>query len=627
MCGIAGFISKDRDRPADQRAAMLDRMCGSIRHRGPDDQGTLIEGRAALGMRRLAIIDVNAGQQPIFSEDGQLAVVFNGEIYNFRALREELEGYGHSFKTNSDTETIVHAYEQFGPRCVERLRGMFAFAIWDCRNEILFLARDRVGKKPLFYAFAGNGDLVFGSEIKAILGHGGVSREIDHAALDAYLTLGYVPEESCILSGVKKLPPGHYFTFNGRTPDIRKYWDIDLSSPEDRSEEDWCEAIREKLDESVRIRLESEVPLGAFLSGGVDSSSVVGAMSRALTHPVKTFSIGFEEDSFNELKYARVAAEAFGTEHHEFIVTPDVFDTVEDIVWHFDEPFADQSALPTYILSRLAREHVTVVLSGDGGDELFAGYERYVVHQRRERFSRMPHALRSAVLGGASALMPHAAPGKNFFHNISLGSLERYLDDVSNFNGPGRRKLYSAEFADSLNGSGSTAQRLFEGLRIDRLDATAQLMYVDSRTYLPADILTKVDRMTMASSIEARSPLLDHEFIELVARIPSSLKLKRGQTKYIFKKSLEGLVPDEILHRPKQGFGVPVNEWINSKLRGRIVSDLSDARTKARGYFDHSYLETLLKEHSRGRRDHSNRIWVLWMLELWFRRYIDAATI
>ena len=626
MCGITGFISKDRNAPIEERTALLDRMCASITYRGPDEQGILVRDRAALGMRRLSIIDIKSGQQPIFSDDGNLAIVYNGEIYNFRELRKELESLGHKFKTNSDTEVIVNAFEEFGPDCLKKLRGMFAFAIWNFRDETLFIARDRVGKKPLFYTIAEDGNFVFGSELKTLLVHGEFKREIDIAALDAYLTFGYVPEENCILKNVNKLPPGRFLIFKGGQVTTEKYWDFDYAEPQNiKTEAEYAEILREKIRESVKIRLISEVPLGAFLSGGVDSSTIVAMMSQGSDSPVKTFSIGFKEDSFDELKYARIAAKHFGTDHHEFIVTPDLFDLVDELVWHFDEPFSDPSSLPTYMLSKMAREHVTVVLSGDGGDELFAGYSRYVINEKRRGFAKLPRSVRQGVLRSISSRLPHGARGKNYLYNISLDSTDRYIDSVSCFNGPKKESLYSDGFRNRLNGSFWKSEQDFRAFAdsVSTGNDIDKLLYLDSKTYLPGDILTKVDRMTMANSLEARMPLLDHELIELVVGIPSNLKMKGLETKHILKKAMEGIVPDEILYREKQGFGVPIGEWINIQLRDRIVGDLGDRRTLERGFFNVGYIQTLLKEHSTGRRDHSHALWVLWMFELWQRKYID----
>jgi asparagine synthase (glutamine-hydrolysing) len=626
MCGIAGFISKEKRAPVVERKILLDKMCRRITHRGPDEQGAIVKDAAALGMRRLSIIDLKTGQQPIFDCSGNLAIVFNGEIYNYQTLKKDLESRGHKFKTNSDTETIVHLYEEFGTDCVRHLRGMFAFAIYDFSAETLFIARDRVGKKPLFYSLTAQGNFVFGSELKVLIEHGEISKEIDFSALDSYLTFGYVPEEFCIFKDVHKLAPGHFLLFKNGTIKTQKYWDFNYSeNSEIKSEAEYIEALREKIKEAVRVRLISEVPLGAFLSGGVDSSSVVGMMSQISASPVKTFSIGFNEDTFNELKYARVAAKHFNTEHHEFIVTPDLVEIVDDLVWHFDEPFADSSALPTYMVSKMARDFVTVVLSGDGGDELFAGYTRYVTDLKRSGLEKLPRAIRQNLLKPLSQILPHGARGRGFLYNTSLDAVDRYIDSVSHFGNLKKQGLYSNILRENLNGQLGKAEAVFRQLAesVSSADATDKLLYLDSKTYLPGDILTKVDRMTMAVSLEARVPLLDHELIEFVQTIPANLKLKGTETKYIFKKAMEGIVPNEILYRAKQGFGVPINEWINSQLKGKIHDILSEKRTLERGYFEPRYIKILLDEHARNRRDHSHSLWILWMLELWHRRFVD----
>jgi len=626
MCGITGFISKEKNSLREKREILLGKMCGVITHRGPDEQGTLVRERAALGMRRLSIIDVKSGQQPIYSEDGNLAIVFNGEIYNFQEVKKELEALGHRFKTNSDTETIVHAYEEFGSDCLEKLRGMFAFAIWNFREETLFIARDRVGKKPLFYSLTGAGNFVFGSELKTLLAHGEIEKAIDFGALDAYLTFGYVPEEFCIFKNVRKLAPGHFLIFKNGKVHVEKYWDFSYRQTTNiKTEDEYTEALREQIKDAVNVRLISEVPLGAFLSGGVDSSTIVAMMSEISAMPVKTFSIGFHEDSFNELKYARVAAKHFNTEHHEFVVTPDLVDIVDELVWHFDEPFSDSSALPTFMVSKMAREFVTVVLSGDGGDELFAGYTRYVIDKKRSGLASLPKALRQGVLQRMSEKLPHGARGKNYLYNVSLDTIDRYIDSVSQFNTPRKKSLYSKDFQAKLNGGFGAAERGFKQFAesVATGNAIDNLLYLDSKTYLPGDILTKVDRMSMANSLEARAPLLDHKLIEFVVGIPPELKMKGLETKYILKKAMEGIVPREILYREKQGFGVPIGDWINSQLRERIHADLSDRRTLERGYFEKSYVQILLDEHSKNRRDHSHALWLLWMLELWHRKFID----
>jgi asparagine synthase (glutamine-hydrolysing) len=625
MCGIAGFINT-KVKPRAEREALLDGMCRIITHRGPDEQGMMVDDHAALGMRRLSIIDLKTGQQPIYDESGNLVIVFNGEIYNYREVKTELEKRGHKFKTNSDTETIVHAYEEFGADCLQHLRGMFAFAIWNKAKKELFIARDRVGKKPLYYSVTVDGQFVFGSELKVLLTHGGVKREIDTGALDAYLSFGYVPDPMCIFKNVRKLEPGHFLTYRDGEVKTQSYWDFDYSESTDRKEEDYIDELRELIKDAVNVRLISEVPLGAFLSGGVDSSAIVGNMARLSGQPVKTFSIGFNEDSFNELKYARVAADHFGTEHHEFIVTPDLCEVVDELVWHFDEPFADSSALPTYMVSKMARDYVTVVLSGDGGDELFAGYTRYLTDKKRSGLAKLPRMLRTGLLQPVSEMLPHSAPGKNYLYNASLDPVDRYIDNISHFSARHKRELYSAGLRQSMNGTANAGEQMFHDLAssVGTGDGVDKLLYLDSKTYLPGDILTKVDRMSMATSLEARVPLLDHKLIEFVTKIPSSLKLKGRETKYIFKRALEGLVPESILHRPKQGFGVPIDEWINVQLRDRIREDLLRQRTLERGYFEPSYIKLLLDEHDRGRRDHSHALWMLWMLELWHRRYMDV---
>ena len=624
MCGIAGFVANEKLGMQPQAASrVLEEMCRVIRHRGPDDQGTVVKGPAALGMRRLSIIDLAGGHQPMSGENDDVTIVFNGEIYNFQELQPLLEKHGHKFKTRSDTEAIVHAYEEFGVKCVDLLRGMFVFAIWDERQHKLFVARDRAGKKPLYYTITPQQTLVFGSEIKSLLEHPEVEREISTDAVDAYLTLGYVPDPLTIFRNVHKLPPGHYLTFAKGRLDVQPYWDFEFAPEVSEREEDYLEELRRLLDESVKLRLISDVPLGAFLSGGIDSSTVVALMARHMGQPVKTFSIGFHEDSYNELQYARLTAEKFGTDHHEFFVTPEICDVVDDLVWHFDEPFADSSAIPTYVVSKLARQHVTVALSGDGGDELFGGYTRYVVERKRRMFGRLPGVVRRGMMEPLSRRLSHGAKGRNFLHNVSLEPIDRYLDSMSVFSELNRELLYTSDFKSSLTDR-TYVRSMFRDLasRVDTPNPNDKLLYLDSKTYLPGDILTKVDRMSMAASLETRAPLLDHKLIEFVTRIPGSLKLARNETKYLLKRAVKDLIPTEILNRPKQGFGVPVQEWINDQLKDRIRNTLT--ASLQRGYFDSSYVRLLLDEHERGRRDHSMAVWALFMFELWHRRYIDA---
>jgi asparagine synthase (glutamine-hydrolysing) len=607
------------------RAEVLDRMCRVIRHRGPDDQGTLVRGVVALGMRRLSIIDLSGGHQPISGCDSSVTVVFNGEIYNYRELQKELERRGHRFHTHSDTESIVHAYEEYGAGCVEHLRGMFGFALWDERKRELFIARDRAGKKPLYYTLTPTGTLVFGSELKSLLEHPEVERELDVEALDAYLTFGYVPDPLSIFRGIRKLPPGHHLTYKDGEVRVREYWDFPFEPDTvQRTEEDYLEELRALLDESVRVRLVADVPLGAFLSGGVDSSAVVGFMSRHTAQPVKTFSIGFHEDSYSELKYARLAAKHFATDHHEFIVTPDICHIVDELAWHFDEPFADSSAIPTYMVSKLAREHVKVVLSGDGGDELFAGYTRYGIDRQRSAFAHLPAFLRRGVMRPLSRSLPHGAWGRNFLYNVALDPVDRYVDSISIFSELNKPSLYTEDFRRRLKGlelAGARYRKLAASVATGKpLD---RLLYLDSKTYLPGDILTKVDRMSMAVSLESRVPLLDHHLIEFVARMPDSMKMNGLQTKYIFRRAVRDLVPAEILDRPKQGFGVPLQQWINDQLRERIHETLLEQRTRERGFIEDSYVRRLLDEHERHRRDHSGQLWALFMLEEWQRIFVD----
>jgi asparagine synthase (glutamine-hydrolysing) len=640
MCGIVGFVDLQNSLETAERRRTLARMLRRIVHRGPDDEGSLIEADVALGMRRLSIIDLAGGHQPIFNEDKTCAIVFNGEIYNYRELKRELEAKGHRFKTNSDTETIIHLYEEYGADCVKHLRGMFAFAVWNARTRELFLARDRAGEKPLYYALTRTGSLVFGSELKTLLAHPHIERETDIEALDAYLSFGYVPDPLTIFCGIKKVPPAHRLTFKDGALKIERYWDYPFQDEAtNKSATELIEELRARLDDAVRSLLIADVPLGAFLSGGIDSSTVVGLMSRYAREtnspPVKTFSIGFREDSFNELSAARMAAEHFRTEHHEFIVTPDICRIVEELVWHFDEPFADSSAIPTYMVSKLARRFVTVALSGDGGDELFAGYTRYAINQNRNQFARLPRAVRRGLMRPLARRLPHSARGRNFLNNIALDQLARYTDYVSIFTDLNKHALYTDDFSAQLRRAASDyspqADDSPASLRFQTIaanaptrDETHRLLYLDAQTYLPGDILTKVDRMSMAVSLETRAPLLDYKLMEFVARIPSRLKLREGETKHILKRAVADLVPPPIIARVKQGFGVPMVEWINSELREMIRDTITSARARSRGIVNQKYVDVLLDEHERKRRDHSMQIWTLFMLELWQRRYVDG---
>lgn len=627
MCGIAGFVDDSilEDRV---RRKILDRMCYVITHRGPDDQGTMVDGPAALGMRRLSIIDVAGGHQPILNEDGTIAVVFNGEIYNYAELRTQLEKRGHQFRTQSDTEVIVHAYEEYGSECVSKFNGMFAYAIWDQRSRTLVLTRDRVGKKPLHYTLVGR-TLIFGSEIKSLLQHPSVRRVPHMEALSTFLTFGYIPDPATAYQGIHKLPPGHLLIFRNNVVQIQSYWDWQThntgnpSAP--LSEADAVHELRQKLDEAVRVRLISEVPLGAFLSGGIDSSTVVGLMAQAMNRPVKTFSIGFTEGSHDELDYARLAARRFQTDHHEFVVTPDICNLVEEIVWHHDEPFADASSIPTYVVSKMAREHVTVVLTGDGGDEVFAGYERYLIDRRRGFYELLPRSFREGLLVRLSGSLPQGFYGRNYLRNIGLDAAERFIDSLCLVSDDTKSLLLQGKIIDQLNGHDPKKhfRDLFNtGTSNNHID---HQLYLDSKVYLPGDVLTKVDRMTMANSVEARAPFLDHLLIEFSTRLPSAWKLKGYESKYILKQAVKGLVPQEILHRQKKGFGVPLGIWMRGELRPMVENILTDLTTCKRGIYDQAGVRVLLNEHMRRRRDNSHKLWALLMIELWFRTFIDRV--
>jgi asparagine synthase (glutamine-hydrolysing) len=599
-------------------------MCDVIEHRGPDDTGYFVGNGVAIGMRRLSIIDLAGGRQPLGNEDASVRIVFNGEIYNYRELRRDLIARGHRFSTDGDTEVIVHLYEEEGERCVEKLCGMFAFAIYDRNQKSLLMARDRLGIKPLHYAVLGD-TLIFGSEIKSILQHPEITRDPDLSAISDFLAFGYVPDPETAFKGVRKLGAGQTLTFAAGRATLRNYW-----SPEPRAadggmpiQKDSADLLLDQLRDSVRSHLVSDVPVGAFLSGGIDSSAVVALMTRILDRPVKTFSIGFREQSYDELEYARISAKLFNTDHHEFLVTPDLCSIVEELAWHFDEPFADYSSIPTYLVSKLARDHVKVVLSGDGSDELFAGYDRYRVDRRRRFFYSVAAVAGPGILRHLSRRLPHGAFGKRFLYNISLKGAERYIDSVSYFNRADRQQLLSRGMSSEL--TGREAEHNFLSIYNGAAGGShlERLLYLDTKTYLPGDILTKVDRMTMANSIEARVPFLDHKLVEASLRIPASLKLSGSISKYILKEALRGLLPGAVIDRPKQGFDVPMGRWLKGDLREMLSDVLMDGRTRQRGYFNQRAVNLLVSEHMRGRRDHSRRLWELLTLELWHRMFVD----
>jgi asparagine synthase (glutamine-hydrolysing) len=631
MCGIAGFADTailDRWNPSSDAAgeanATLGRMCAAIRHRGPDDEGRRLMPGVALGMRRLSIIDLATGQQPIHNEDGTIWVVFNGEIYNYAELRSELTARGHRFYTSSDTETIVHAYEQWGQDAFARLRGMFGIAVWDSRDGSLLLARDRVGIKPLHYAVVGQ-RIYFGSEIKSILAAGDITPTLDSTALDHYLSFLYTPRDTSIFAGIDKLPPGHVLRWHEGTLRITRYWQVPAEERQPQSEGEAVEALQQVLRDAVRSHLMSEVPLGAFLSGGVDSSVVVGLMAEASRQPVRTFSIGFDDPRYDELEHARVVARHFGTDHHEFVVKPDALAIIDDLIAHFDEPFGDSSAIPTWYVSEIARRHVTVVLSGDGGDELFGGYERYSPHPRIAAFDRWAPTASRRVASLVWPLLPHGATGKNFLRRAARDVRGRYLDQIAYFQSDEKRALLSGDVQRAIGNRDAESQLGEHFDRLQRLPWDGQMMHFDFETYLPEDILTKVDRMSMAHSIESRVPLLDNNVVDFAATLPATLKIKNGRKKHILKEAAASLLPAHILNRRKQGFAVPVGGWFRADLREFFSDVLRSRPARERGYFNRHFIDRLIREHLTGRRDHTLRLWALVVFELWHRQYLDPV--
>jgi asparagine synthase (glutamine-hydrolysing) len=627
MCGIAGFVeTADSTAPftLDESRSLVHRMCDVIRHRGPDDEGVWVNEGVALGMRRLSIIDLSTGHQPIHNEDQTVWIVFNGEIYNFPELRRELEAAGHRFYTNTDTEAIVHAYEQWGTGAIRRLRGMFGLAIWDVRTKSLLIARDRAGIKPMYYADV-NGRLYFGSELKSLLEAPDLPRDLDLDALDHYLSFLYTPREGSIFKRVRKLPPGHLMTWRNGTLKVEQYWQLSAEEDFRGSEGDAVAQLRRVLTDAVRCHLLSDVPLGAFLSGGIDSSLVVGLMSEISGSRVKTFSIGFDEPAFDELEHARKVAQHFGTEHHEFVVKPDAISILDRLVWHFDEPFADPSAIPTWYVSEMARRHVTVVLSGDGGDELFGGYDRYVPHPRVVAFDRYsPRALRR-VAAIAAAQLPHGARGKNFLRHIGRDEQGRYLDAIRFFGADEKPALLSAEVRRALRGPDPETRLAQHFERFAHLPWPSQMMRFDAETYLPEDVLTKVDRMSMAHSIESRVPLLDNEVIDFAATLPASLKIKDGRRKHVLKEVAATLLPRDILERRKQGFGVPLGTWFRGNLRELFADTLLSPSSLQRGYFEPAFVRQIVDEHLAGTRDHMWQLWQLVVFERWQQQYAGRA--
>jgi asparagine synthase (glutamine-hydrolysing) len=623
VCGICGkvYLNTGRQVATSEVKAMSDTMLV----RGPDAGGVYVDRHAGLGHRRLSIIDLAASVQPMSNEDGTVWIVYNGEIYNFVELRQELLARGHQFRTAGDTEVIVHLYEEFGPDCVTRLRGMFAFAIWDARSDTLLLARDRIGIKPLYYTLNDQAFL-FGSELKALVAdkHFRGIREIDPEAVHSYLSFLCVPDPACIYRGVRKLPAGHTLTIRDGTLSVRRYWNVAFREEEVLSDEAWEERLLELMQEAVRIRLVADVPLGAFLSGGIDSSTVVALMARLMDRPVKTFSIGFSERAYNEASDAKRVARHLGTDHTELILSPAAARfVIPRLMEHFDEPFADASAIPTYYVSKLAREQVTVVLSGDGGDELFGGYPwRQVRPWYQRHLSRLPRPVRSGIRR-MTGMLPPGVPGTNYLRRIDI-PYERYiLDALAVFDEQDRQGLYASPFAEEMKGIDPYQHHLPNMADSTGRGWEARMMEYDLKTYLPNDVLTKVDRMSMRASLEARVPLLDHRLVEFAAGIPSRLKIRGGVAKHILKQVMAPYLPAEVLRKRKQGFSVPLGTWLRTDLRDDILDTLRGGN--GHGFFDKRAVERLTEALFRGDDSRDYQVWTLYAFELWYRNVYGAA--
>jgi asparagine synthase (glutamine-hydrolysing) len=638
MCGICGTISTEKGIPVSQ--SLIASMCATIKHRGPDDEGIFVQDNVGLGTRRLSIIDIEGGHQPLSSEDGLVWVAHNGEIYNFPDLRKELLALGHEFKTRTDTETIVHSYEEWGEQSFQKFQGMFAFALWDGRRKKLLVVRDRMGIKPLYYTQLENrgGTLVFGSELKTLLVHPEVERALEPQALDLYLTLEYIPEPFSAFKNIFKLPAGSFLVYDRGEIHIEKYWDVcgngksetsamergaTLASMEDE--------LYTRLKESVKARLISDVPLGAFLSGGIDSSAIVGLMHELGVSPIKTFSIGFEDATYNELDHARRISHKFQTDHEEFILKPQALELTEKLVHHLDEPFGDFSIFPTYLVSKMAREHVKVILSGDGGDELFAGYEHY----QAQKLSRLPLVpLLSKPMSLFLRKFPPSSKKKGVWNK-----LRRYTQGFEHpqelrhfrwmmfLNQKEREELYSKEFSSELGGieslhSTSPFKTLFT--QLDRFDDTSGELYLDLKSYLVDDILVKVDRMSMATSLETRVPLIDHKVVEFAFQIPGHLKLKGMTTKWILKKTMERLLPKENIYRSKEGFSIPIKHWLRNELKELMLHYLSESRIQEAGIFNYNSIKHKIDTHTRGRENWSHQLWALLVFEIWRDKFLKS---
>jgi asparagine synthase (glutamine-hydrolysing) len=628
MCGICGklWFDKGKEIHEDLIASMLE----VLRHRGPDDQGFYVNGCVGLGHRRLSVIDIRGGRQPMANEDMSIWVICNGEIYNFKELRDLLRCRGHVFRTNSDSEVILHAYEEWKEDFLSRLKGMFAFALWDNRQKRLLLARDRFGEKPLYYRLTPEG-IAFASELKALTKDRSFTGEIDETSIDEYLTYQFVPGPTTIFREIKRLPPAHFLTVQEGRVAIEPYWHLTFARTNYQEEKYHVKRLTESLRRAVISMLVSDVPLGAFLSGGLDSSLIVALMKGTGREPIKTFSIGFEEKGYDELSYARMVSKCFNTDHHEYELGYDIRDLLPKIVWHLDEPFADASVVPAYYLCEIARKSVTVALSGDGCDELFAGYRRYLAKKLGCLYQRIPPKLRESLI----PWLVERIPQRRGYYGRSLAKkIAMFVDHTKDsnfhrlswtpvFSEREKRQLYTEGFLDLVreNDSPEIVEKLMA--EWDGEDKLSKYLFVDQMLYLSGDILTKVDRMSMAHSLETRIPFLDHELVEYVSTIPMKLKLKGFQSKYILKKVASAMLPKVIIHRRKQGFMVPISEWFREDLHGMIRDILLSRKAIQRGYFRPTFLSDLVEQHQKGYRDHSHKLWALLMFELWNRVFLD----
>lgn len=629
MCGIAGIYNFKHAEPVS--ADLLQRMTDVIRHRGPDADGIFLNGPVGLGHRRLSIIDLSeAGRQPMFSADQQIAIVFNGEIYNFLDYRADLIARGHQFHSKTDTEVMIYLYREYGARCVDYLRGMFAFALWDAQQQQLLLARDRLGKKPLYYYYDGQ-RLVFGSELKCLLEDPTIPREINPEALYDYLLYLYIPSPKTIYKNIYKLPPAHYLVCTRDGIRVQEYWDVSFAHVEEgKPEAYYCEQLLDIFQQAVKMRLISDVPLGAFLSGGIDSSAVVALMAQILSQPVVTTSIGFEEKRFNELEFARIVQERYHTDHFERVVKTDMLGILNDIVWHCDEPFADSSTVPTYYVSKLSREKVTVALSGDGGDENFAGYHKYPIDAMEQRLRGLvPDFLKRWLIAPVAAIypqwdwLPRYLRGKFFLTNLTLSHARGFFRTNTFMTDSEQQALLTGDFQRTVKHYDpfSVVEHYYH--KVDTTDPLSRVQYVDLKVYLPEDCLVKVDRMSMAHALEVRSPMLDHVFVEYLATIPSCLKLHGPEKKYILKKALTPYLPDTILYRKKQGFEVPLDRWFRTDLKPLVQETLLSSKSLQRGFFAPERVQTMWRQHQSGQRNFGTNFWTLLMFELWYQRFME----